>query len=132
MINLKHTTEFIGSAKKNEEDFYACLRLLVNQNQTDKEYTCKNEDPHWMELSERYLSVKSQLAELEQLEEQYKKELIRLAEDKNCEGAGLKLTKIVRKGNVKYKEIPELQDIDLEQYRSDPIETWRIQEEEKI
>jgi len=39
-----------------------------------------------------------------------------------CEGYGVKVSKVVRKGSVDYKSIPELKGVDLEQYRKKPSE----------
>jgi len=140
MINLKEDAEFlfrspiipIEESQRKEEEFLKCLRELAEKNPPNNDYTCKNDDPLWRELSERYLSVKSQLKELESLEKEYRQALIHLSGEENCEGGGLKLTKIKKKGSINYLSIPELNDIDLELFRSDPIEYWKIQKEEEI
>jgi len=40
--------------------------------------------------------------------------------------SGHKVSKVVRKGNIQYNKIPELKDIDLEQYRGKDSEFWVI------
>ena len=74
MINLKEDTEFIfrsplipiEESQRKEEEFLKCLKELVEKNPPINDYTCKNDDPLWKELSERYLNVKWQLKELTQ------------------------------------------------------------------
>ena len=38
----------------------------------------------------------------------------------------LKIQKITRKGNVDYSKVPELRGVNLDKYRKEPIESWRI------
>lgn len=58
--------------------------------------------------------------------DKWKEKLIALSDNKNCEGAGIKLTKSIKPGAVDYDKIPELQGIDKDQYRKTPVESWRI------
>ena len=70
--------------------------------------------------------VSKQLEELKKKENHYREMLIQLSNDKNSIGNGVKIQKIVRKGAIEYKDIPELKDIDLEKFRKQPVESWRI------
>jgi hypothetical protein len=47
-------------------------------------------------------------------------------EGTDLEGFGVKVSKVVKKGNVDYKSIPILKEIDLEEYRKPPSEYWMI------
>jgi len=59
-------------------------------------------------------------------------DLIEMAQGSNCRGGGIKLSKVVSKGTIDYKAIPELAGVDLEKYRKKPTECWKItQEKEK-
>ena len=55
-----------------------------------------------------------------------KDDLTILSEGKNCQGAGVTLTKVERKGGIDYSSIPELKDIDLEKYRKKSSEYIQI------
>jgi hypothetical protein len=78
------------------------------------------------------MNVKLQLKELEALEEQYRKELIKIAGDEDTIGKGLIVRKLERKGTIDYKNIPELQNIDLEKYRTPKTFFWRITIDEDL
>lgn len=53
-------------------------------------------------------------------------ELVSLAGEKDASIHGRPLTKVERKGNVQYAKIPELEGIDLEQYRAKGSTFWRF------
>lgn len=45
----------------------------------------------------------------------------------NTKGAGVRICRMVSKGNVDYKAIPELKNVDLKKYRKAPIEPWQLE-----
>lgn len=59
-------------------------------------------------------------------EKECRQEMINLAGSNSAYGCGVRLTKYNKKGRVAYEKIPELEGIDLEKYRQDSIEAWRI------
>ena len=70
--------------------------------------------------------VKDQIKKLESIEEYHRKKLIELSEGRNCIGSGVKLSRLLRKGNIEYKEIPEIKNINIERYRKDPVEYYKL------
>ncbi len=57
-----------------------------------------------------------------------KADLIKMADKDLCRGAGIELQRIVKKGNVDYTKIPELDFVDLEKYRKPETEYWKVSE----
>ncbi len=53
-------------------------------------------------------------------------ELVKLAKGRNALVWGRKLTQVERKGAVDYKAIPQLKNVDLEQYRKKPTNYWKL------
>lgn len=86
----------------------------------------KNEDSEWREVSKKWLVLQQQIKNLEEEEKQVRQTLITMANGENVSGGGVRLTKLVRKGNIQYDQIPELRMVDLEKYRKAPIEVWRL------
>lgn len=66
------------------------------------------------------------LAEAKKQEAAARQTLIELTDDGNCQGHGIKITKTYVKGRVKYDAIPELKEVDLEQYRGPMEVRWTI------
>lgn len=54
------------------------------------------------------------------------KELVQSSKEHNAIIHGRKLTRVERKGSVQYAKVPELQGVDLEQYRGNPSQFWRL------
>lgn len=84
----------------------------------------------WEIYATRWKSTVATIKKLEQEEEDLRKQLIQMAGNENAVGFGVKLSKIIRKGNIDFKEIPELIGVDLEKYRKGLITTWRLQNAE--
>lgn len=84
------------------------------------------EDEVWKETSQQWLNIHAQMKSLESEEKRLREALIQMAGSQNTTGGGIRLTRSLRKGNVQYAQIPELRNIDLEQYRKEPIEIWKL------
>jgi len=82
----------------------------------------------WRYYSNQWREIKKQIEALEVEEKYVRNQLIDLADDQSCRGAGIQLTKYTRQGNVEYAKIPELRGVDLSAYRKPPIDAWRLSE----
>lgn len=61
--------------------------------------------------------------------EKEKEKLIQMNDFKSCKGNGIKLSSYLRKGSVEYSRIPEIKNIDLEQYRKPSSLCWKVGKE---
>lgn len=92
--------------------------------------------PEWTHYRDKYAAIYTEkkdlldkLKRLESIEEDIRKELILLADNKSAHGAGIKLTKSVRRGHIDYARVAELLELSdevLESYRKPSTESWRI------
>ena len=89
------------------------------------EFVYRNDD-YWEEAVSSWVSARLQSLKWKEIEDKSRRVLILLAKSKNTQGCGVKAQKIMRKGSVQYSNIPELQGVDLDQYRDMPTESWRI------
>ncbi len=126
--DLVYTTKMIAK----EQAFWRCVMDLEAPELIEQDYKIQDDDL-WTETARKLLHarsqsapLKTQLAMLEQEEEELKKMLIFMSGNSNSKGAGIKLMRIMRKGSIDYKSIPELQNVDLEKYRKAPSEFHRI------
>ena len=137
-LNKMHYLSFDGSKavvlEVYQNQFY--VESLVDQetkfwNQVktftppEHKYTTRDDDL-WNEAAEKWKQANQKLKELEVLAESARKSLIDLSGNTNTQGAGVRLSRCIRPGNVNYKEIPILQGVDLDAYRNKPVESWRI------
>ena len=90
-----------------------------------KDYV-ERSDLLWLKEARIYKDLQQEMNTLEKMLEKSRLNLMQLAGHSNCQGGGLRLSQVVRRGQIDYKAIPELNNIDLEKYRKAPVEYWRI------
>lgn len=121
-VEVKPDLEYIEKLLAAEEEFMRCVKEGTPPPQTDRDYLPRA-DREWIEVCEKWKAAKAAAEE----EEFYRKELIRLSAGKSSQGGGVRLRKGTRAGSVQYKKIPELVGVDLDKYRTAPLETWRLE-----
>jgi hypothetical protein len=105
-------------------ELYAEIHANARKNDgTDFE---KRDDMQFRALANEWAEYKRMAAHYKELEDRARKNLIDSCKGKNCEGFGVKIQKVTRRGNIKYDQIEALQGLDLEQYRDMPSESWRV------
>lgn len=77
-------------------------------------------------IADEYIMKTNQLKLLEADIEQLKEKIKKAANGRNIVGNGLKASFSYRKGNVDYSKIPELEGVDLDQYRKPSSEMFLI------
>lgn len=83
-------------------------------------------DKEWQLLVKQWQYAKTDLDCSIDMERMAREKLIKASLSNSSKGFGVKVQKIMRKGSVKFSEIPALQGIDLDQYRKPASESWRI------
>lgn len=115
----------IAQLIQKETEFWRCLQDLDFDSLGGDEYTFI--DAHeFKHAEEMYCQIDDRINNLLEQKEYYKSIICKYALEKGCMGSLLKLKKIIQKGRIDYSEIEELKNVDLEKYRKDSSETWRI------
>lgn len=127
-IEVFRDDKFIKELIRKEAEFWECIQSMIAPAMTEKDYTTI-ETEEWKKIASEWLSTKEKLKDIESKEKELKDQLILLSGRNNCIGAGIKTSKIVRKGSIDYSAITELSKIDLNLYRKKPTEYWSIREE---
>lgn len=104
---------------QNSTEFYRYLKDNIPLVQP-------REDDLWKQQADKWKAIQQRKKEIVEEEKECRQELINLAGGKGVHGCGLRLTKYNKKGRVAYEKIPELEGIDLEKYRQESTEAWRI------
>ena len=124
-IEVYKDEKYVDKLIKEELEFWRYMQELEAPPMCDKDYT-KKDDELWGAASELYRKCREDLELLKAREEELRETIICLAGKSNATGAGIKLSRVIRKGGVDYKIIPELQQVNLDAYRKAPVESWRI------
>lgn len=119
--------EYIKNLIQKEKEFYDHMKNLTSPPMTNKDF-CEKDDERWHDLTFRYMTLRHNRLYNQKLEEETKQQIIDLCQGQSSRGNGLKAQKIVKKGNVDYSLIPELEDVDLEKYRKPISEYWKLDE----
>ncbi len=81
----------------------------------------------WITKARELYKLKRAMKELADQEKMLSESLKVLSCYISAKGGGFIFTRNVRIGNVRYKEIPVLQGLDLEPYRGKEIESWKLE-----
>lgn len=124
-VKVYRDDKFIKEMITKERAFLECVQEFIPPEYTNRDYIEMTE-PEWICTAERWKALMEKESLLTEEKEILKMELIRIANDRNVMGNGLKVSKVSRKGPVDYSKIPELQNKDLNSYRKPIIDSWRI------
>jgi putative phage-type endonuclease len=125
LVRVDRNDDYIKKMMIKEEEFFNSMLSGNAPDMTEKDYVEKG-DEEWFALSTSLISLKNQIKLLQEREEIVRSHLIDLAGGFNCRGAGITMTSYIRKGNIDYSKIPQIKEIDLDQYRKPDTKTWRI------
>ncbi len=125
IIEVRRDQAYIDKLVNEEKAFWKCVENFEPPKLTEKDYIERN-DPEWIMAAMEWENNNKKMKELEEMDKLHRSRLIELSAGSNCKGSGVTLSRVLRKGNVDYRAIPELKGVDLEQYRGKTIETWRL------
>jgi putative phage-type endonuclease len=110
------------------KDFYNEYLVECELPQAQKYLDEKRQQVRCEGQVERYLMIAEQIKELESEKKRLLDEIVKLADGKDSEINGHKLTQVHREGAISYaKAIKELMpDADLTEYTGDPVSYWRL------
>lgn len=125
VVECHRNTKYIRDLVDEEKAFWSCMQNFVAPKLSERDYTIR-EDDVWTMCAEQWKSAQKGLIELEKKEKELRDLLISMTNGTNVKGAGITVSKVVRKGNIDYAKVTELKGVNLEPYRKEPIEFWRI------
>lgn len=124
-IVVNRDNAYIEKMVEEERKFYECIVNKIPPEPSENDYI-ERDDELWNQCALQWKYISEQIKSLEKEEDHLRKQLIFLSADSNTRGGGISVCKIQRKGHITYDQIPELNGVDLEKYRKDPIKWWRI------
>lgn len=125
IVECQRDDKYIKKLLKEERDFYDHMVDFVPPKMTEKDFDVRTDDI-WRSSVEEWTRASKELSKWEKAEKELKQHLIEMTSGRNTKGAGITVSKILRKGNVDYSKIKEMDGIDLDMYRRDPVEYWKI------
>ena len=127
LIEVKRDEKFCEKMLESERLFYQRLVDGVAPDSTDSDVTfIKDEESLFRKLEFEWHALDKEIKNLEEARDNIRGELIGFADGKSCEGRYCRVRRFHRKGNIQYAKIPELKDVDLEQYRAKGSHQYRL------
>jgi len=132
MITVSKNEEYIKNLLHEECNFWDCLENLYPPEITDmhKKYVkhvCIQRDGYkFKDLSFEWKLLQDSKKDLLEKEAKLKDEIVKNCEEKDSEFYGIRCKKIKKTGHVDYSKIEVLSTIDLEKYRKESCEYWKI------
>lgn len=93
---------------------------------TDRDYIDVSDDAEMSWLATKYDYHRTLWKQSESECESIKAQMVQAAGKRNVKGKGFKISKYAVRGRIDYNAIPELKDIDMEQYRKPAGTSYRI------
>jgi putative phage-type endonuclease len=125
LVKVYRNDIYIKQLIEKEKAFWECVQEIIPPPLTDQDFIVQDSDL-WLEAAKEWKQVQENLKVLEHREKNLRDTLIMMAQRKNSQGGGVRLTRCVRKGNVDYSLIPQIQELDLEPYRKKPTEYFKL------
>lgn len=126
-IEVKRDDVYIANLVEKESIFYERMVKFDPPEPKHKEMTQSD----WLYEADIYQRLCKQESEVKKLKEASKQRLIEIGGG-NAKGAGISLTKVIRPGVVNYNAyFDQLGEVDLEPFRSEPIEYWVVTKDKK-
>lgn len=116
----------MSNIEQNTQDFYKYIQNKYNASPI--RFTLKD-NQEWVEMTNEYKTAKQEYDKALFRLNAVRGNLIRCSDNDNAYGNGVRVEKIVSKGRISYSKIPQLKEMDLEQYRGDSIESYRVIED---
>jgi putative phage-type endonuclease len=128
-VKVKRDQKYIDELLEKELEFWNCMEAFTPPALTERDFT-KRTDLEWKNIAYEWKMVQKSLKEYEKRENELRLQLIKLADGKNSQGSGLKISKVMRKGNIAYEEMPCIEYMKkygyAESYRKPYSEFWKV------
>lgn len=125
LIEVAADPQYIDQLYSEEKKFWSMVQNFKEPSLSDRDYV-QFDSEEWSKLASDWRLLKKEMEALSEREDAIRAEFLRLANDRNALGSGVKVTKICRRGAIDYSKVEELKGVDLEKYRKDKIVSWRI------
>ena len=129
LVELQLDRSYVKEMLGEEQEFYRCM--IENRAPAPKKTYIMREDEPWKECACALSSILKEKKDLEKREAEIKARILNIAGQCESMGYGIKLSRVQRKGQIDYSTIPELEGVNLEEYRKHPTASWVVTLDEK-
>lgn len=125
IVKVYRDDAYIKKMLKKEKEFWDFMQDFVPPPLTVRDHKSIDTE-EWKKSAYEWMSVNKQMKALEVKEKELRQNLISMTNNQSAIGGGVRLSRVISKGRVDYTNIPELSTVNLDKYRKEPSESWRI------
>lgn len=125
LLKIYRDDSYISKLIEKEREFFECIQNFASPALMSGDYQTMRDDM-WVTCASDWREVQKQLRSLVKTESELREQLVGMCRGQSSSGGGIRVTRTLQKGRIDYSEIEELKNIDLERYRKQPVEYWRI------
>lgn len=110
------------------EHFHGLLESYTPPPHCERDYF-KIEDEEFGKIAIQWMSAKNTLEEAKKQEKYFRDQLVDFTDDGNCEGFGVRMTRVKRAGTIDTEKLYQdygIEEEDLSKYRKDQIGFWKV------
>lgn len=122
LVEVRRDPSYVDKLLESESNFWDLVLKKLPPELTDKDYVDMEGNKEWERIAKEYLAIKA----LEDKGNDYRDRLISLSQGRSSKGYGITLQRQICKGSVDYSSIPNLEGVDLDQYRKKSFEKWIV------
>ena len=122
--------KFVPQLEEQWEEFWPYMVKGTPPPPTEKD-TLIHTDMKWKKAATAWTKANTKLVAAKAKVEETREALELLAGDCSGSGFGVRATRVHRKGNVNYSKVPQLDGIELDEYRGKGSVSYRIQEQKE-
>jgi putative phage-type endonuclease len=127
LVEVKRDNLFIEKMIEKEKEFYQrCIVEMQPPDMMDADYEHVKDNLHFDYRCAEYHRISKEIAALEKEKKSHYDAIIEMSSGRSCRSEAFKATKFTVKGNIEYGKIPQLKDVNLESFRKETREQWRI------
>lgn len=123
IVEVKRNDEYITQLIEKEKQFWKCVQ---EKTPPEVEVRWKKMDTSIETKAKQIYGLKNQIKIAQEEAQKLLDEIIQEAEGMSIYGEEFSVIQKVRQGSINYSLIPELQNKDLNIYRSDPLTYWVV------
>lgn len=126
LMTIFRDQDLINKMIPAAEKFLKCLDTFIPPEMTDRDYVDRSDDDYLSHLMVAYNTACKNFTDCEKIKDEFKQMIVEHCENKNTLCSNGKVTRVSTTGKIKYQDIPELKNVDLEKYRGENTISYRI------
>jgi putative phage-type endonuclease len=116
LVEVERDDAYIRKLIAKEKRFWEDVCTFNEPALTQYDYISMKDDARWREAADELVAVENLLRPLLHKQNHLKEILKELAMEQNCEGNGIRARRCAGRRKVRYDQIPELGQVDLDKY----------------